>query len=99
MSSIDVDVKIERGLEEPKRYGVLQVLANAAGAEIWSVLSWLSERSGMLKRFLDEAGRVEEGPIKIIDPDKVPKDPPPMLQGFEWVTMDLLDDGQVDTRS
>lgn len=39
--------------------------------------------------------QIEEGPIKIIDPDKVPKDPPPMLDGFEWVTMDLTQEKQV----
>ena len=31
----------------------------------------------------------QEGPIKIIDPAKVPRELPPMVEGFEWVTMDL----------
>ena len=45
---------------------------------------------------LDETPQqIEEGPIKMIDPDKVPKDPPPMLDGFEWVTMDLTQEKQV----
>lgn len=39
---------------------------------------------------------MEEGPIKLIDPARVPKEPSPLaLQGFEWVTMDLTDDTQV----
>ncbi|KIW07068.1 uncharacterized protein PV09_01958 [Verruconis gallopava] len=31
----------------------------------------------------------EEGPIKQIDPATVPKEPPPMVEGYEWVTMNL----------
>lgn len=39
---------------------------------------------------------MEEGPIKTIDPEQVPKEPPPFaVDGFEWVTMDLNDERQV----
>ncbi|KAF2402824.1 Glycylpeptide N-tetradecanoyltransferase [Trichodelitschia bisporula] len=34
---------------------------------------------------------MEEGPIKTIDIDKVPKEPAPMHKGFEWVTVDITD--------
>ncbi|KAI1749633.1 Glycylpeptide N-tetradecanoyltransferase [Xylaria castorea] len=37
----------------------------------------------------------EEGPIKIQTVDEIPKEPPPMLDGFEWATLDLLDDAQL----
>ncbi|KAJ5895211.1 Myristoyl-CoA:protein N-myristoyltransferase [Penicillium taxi] len=30
-----------------------------------------------------------QGPIKMIDPEKVPKTPQPLLDGFEWCTLDL----------
>lgn len=43
----------------------------------------------------DERGTGEEGPIKPIDPDKVPKEPLPMMTGFEWVTMDLTSEEEV----
>jgi glycylpeptide N-tetradecanoyltransferase len=45
----------------------------------------------------DEAKKkvIEEGPIKQIDPERVPKEPPPMYDGFEWVTMDLEDEKEV----
>lgn len=36
-----------------------------------------------------EASEIEEGPFKIIDPANVPKEPSPMVGGYEWVTMDL----------
>lgn len=38
---------------------------------------------------------MEEGPIKIIDPERVPKEPRPLYEGFEWVTMDLTDEKEV----
>lgn len=51
--------------------------------------------SGAAYLFLDEAQAVEEGPIKIIDPERVPKEPRPLYEGFEWVTMDLTDEKEV----
>ncbi|KAI9706653.1 MAG: glycylpeptide N-tetradecanoyltransferase [Candelina mexicana] len=40
--------------------------------------------------------KVEEGPIKIIEPEKVPQEPSPLPEGFEWVTMDLTEQKQLD---
>jgi glycylpeptide N-tetradecanoyltransferase len=37
----------------------------------------------------------QEGPIKVIDPAQVPKEPPPMVDGYEWVTMNLDDDKEL----
>ncbi|KAI9703413.1 MAG: Elongation factor G, mitochondrial [Bogoriella megaspora] len=34
---------------------------------------------------------VEDGPIQPVDPEKVPKEPAPLPEGFEWVTLDLTD--------
>jgi glycylpeptide N-tetradecanoyltransferase len=42
-----------------------------------------------------ETGEIKEGPLKEIDPALVPKEPGPLVDGFEWVTMDLLDDEQL----
>ncbi|KZF26226.1 Glycylpeptide N-tetradecanoyltransferase [Xylona heveae TC161] len=44
----------------------------------------------------DDKPDVEEGPIKIIDPEKVPSDPAPLIEGFEWVTMDLNDEKELE---
>lgn len=44
---------------------------------------------------IDEPQQVQEGPIKVIDPERVPKEPQPLLEGFEWVTMNLMDDKEV----
>ncbi|EON62557.1 hypothetical protein W97_01781 [Coniosporium apollinis CBS 100218] len=47
-------------------------------------------------KFEDAMKPVEEGPIKVIDPARVPKEAPPFaVQGFEWDTLDLTDEGQL----
>jgi len=43
----------------------------------------------------EDKGKVMEGPIKIIDLERVPKEPSPLVEGFEWVTMDLTDDKEL----
>lgn len=43
----------------------------------------------------DEAAQVEEGPIKKIDSDQVPKEPKALYEGFEWVTMNLEDEKEM----
>lgn len=43
----------------------------------------------------DDQGDLTEGPIKVINPEEVSKDPSPLIEGFEWVTLDLMDDNEV----
>ncbi|KAH8714806.1 acyl-CoA N-acyltransferase [Phaeosphaeriaceae sp. PMI808] len=40
--------------------------------------------------------KIKDGPIKQIEVDKVDKNPSPMYPGFEWVTMDLEDEKQLE---
>ncbi|KAL2006972.1 hypothetical protein VTN00DRAFT_8410 [Thermoascus crustaceus] len=39
----------------------------------------------------DDKGELVQGPIKVINPDEVSKEPDPLLDGFEWTTLDLTD--------
>lgn len=39
---------------------------------------------------------MKDGPIKVIDPDTVPKEPSKLHDGFEWVTMDLTDEKELE---
>lgn len=45
----------------------------------------------------DEAKKAvdEEGPMKEVDISKVPKEPPPIPESFEWYTMDMTNDEEV----
>ncbi|KAF2755065.1 Glycylpeptide N-tetradecanoyltransferase [Pseudovirgaria hyperparasitica] len=38
----------------------------------------------------------EEGPIKVIDPNTIEKEPSQMYPGFEWVTMNLEDEKELE---
>lgn len=38
---------------------------------------------------------VAQGPITIIDPERVPKTPGPLVEGFEWCTLDLTNDEEL----
>ncbi|KAI4719801.1 N-myristoyl transferase [Aureobasidium sp. EXF-10727] len=50
-------------------------------------------------RFDDKAAAqekpVQEGPIKEVDPDKVSTKPSPLVAGFEWSEIDLLDEAEL----
>ncbi len=44
----------------------------------------------------DEAPQTrEDGPIKIIDPEQVSREPRDLIEGFEWVTMDITNEKEV----
>lgn len=43
----------------------------------------------------DGSGGVSDGPIKIIDPEKVSKKPDPLIEGFEWATLDLTNETEL----
>jgi glycylpeptide N-tetradecanoyltransferase len=48
-------------------------------------------------RFDDKANPTpsNQGPIKMIDPEKVSKTPDPLLEGFEWCTLDLTNETEL----
>ncbi|CZR56086.1 probable NMT1-N-myristoyltransferase [Phialocephala subalpina] len=47
-------------------------------------------------RKFGESDKIEEGPFKMIDPEQVPKEPGPLVEGFEWVTMDITNDDEIE---
>ncbi|KAK7403991.1 glycylpeptide N-tetradecanoyltransferase [Neonectria punicea] len=42
-----------------------------------------------------EEGQLEEGPLRAQTVADVPKEPAPLVDGFEWVTMDLTNDDEI----
>lgn len=42
-----------------------------------------------------EEGQREEGPLRTQKVEDVPKEPAPLISGFEWVTMDLTNDDEI----
>ncbi|KAL4797564.1 acyl-CoA N-acyltransferase [Aspergillus venezuelensis] len=43
----------------------------------------------------DDASSEAGGPIKMIDPEKVSKEPDALIEGFEWATLDLTDEEEL----
>lgn len=87
----------ERAAETLKKLDVADLLTgmSVSGKNQKDMASYKFWQTQPVPRF-DEAQKPEEGQIKDIDPEKVPKEPPPMLEGFEWVTMNLLDEGELE---
>ncbi|KAG8533053.1 glycylpeptide N-tetradecanoyltransferase [Bacidia gigantensis] len=85
----------EKAADKLKNLDVASLLTglSVSGKNQKDMASYKFWQTQPVPRF-DETAQSDEGPIKRIDPDKVPKDPAPMLEGFEWVTMDLLDEKQ-----
>ncbi|PGH33063.1 glycylpeptide N-tetradecanoyltransferase [[Emmonsia] crescens] len=46
-------------------------------------------------RFDDRESKEPDGPIKVIDPDKVSREPDSLVEGFEWVTLDIDDEAEL----
>jgi len=42
-----------------------------------------------------EKATIPDGPIKEVDPDKVPKEPAPLPDGYEWCELDLTNDEEI----
>jgi glycylpeptide N-tetradecanoyltransferase len=38
----------------------------------------------------------DEGPMKVVEASKIPKDPPQIPDSFEWCTMDMTKDDEIN---
>ena len=87
----------EKATETLKKLDVADLLTgmSVSGKNQKDMASYKFWQTQPVPRF-DEAQKVEEGQIKDIDPEKIPKEPPPMLEEFEWVTMNLLDEKELE---
>lgn len=66
----------------------------SSGKNVKDMASYKFWQTQPVPKFGDST-KVEEGPFKIIDPEQVPKEPGPLVDGFEWVTMDLTNDEEI----
>src|SRR5271167_4864913 len=44
---------------------------------------------------VEDNEEAEEGPIKMINSDQVPKEPDPLFHGLEWTTLDLQNENEL----
>lgn len=67
----------------------------ANGKNVKDMASYKFWQTQPVPRFGEQNEVIEEGPFKIVDIDQVPKQPGPLVEGFEWVTMDLTQDSEL----
>ncbi|KAL8760054.1 MAG: hypothetical protein Q9184_003436 [Pyrenodesmia sp. 2 TL-2023] len=88
----------EKAAEALKKLDVADLLTgmSVSGKNQKDMASYKFWQTQPVPRFADETQQFQEGPIKMIDPEKVPKEPQQLLEGFEWVTMDLTDEKELE---
>ncbi|PNH44318.1 hypothetical protein VD0004_g3333 [Verticillium dahliae] len=67
----------------------------SSGKNVKDMASYKFWGTQPVPRFGENEGQVEEGPLKLQKVEDVPKEPPTMIAGFEWVTMDLENDDEM----
>ena len=86
----------EKAAEKLKTLDVADLLTgmSVSGKNQKDMASYKFWQTQPVPRF-DEVKKVEEGPIKIIDPEQVSKEPRALPELYEWVTMDLNDEKEL----
>jgi glycylpeptide N-tetradecanoyltransferase len=77
-----------------KKLSLEEILTGLAqsGKNVKDMASYKFWQTQPVPKFGESAEVIEEGPFKIIDPEQVPKQPGPLVDGFEWVTVDITSD-------
>lgn len=87
--------KIQETLKQLKLEDIMTGLASS-GKNVKDMASYKFWGTQPVPKFGTSEKIMEEGPIKIIDIEQVPKEPGPLVDGFDWVTMDLTDDKEIE---
>ncbi|KAL8776644.1 MAG: hypothetical protein Q9194_003023 [Teloschistes cf. exilis] len=82
------------GLNKEQASEAVKKMDSVSGKNQKDMASYKFWQTQPVPRF-DETQQFDEGPIKRIDPEQVPKEPQQLLEGFEWVTMDLTNNKEV----
>lgn len=85
------DISSNKTAEAFKQLSLQEIMTGlaAGGKNAKDMASYKFWQTQPVPKLDGKKDHIEEGPFKIIDPDKVPKEPSPLMEGFEWVTMDV----------
>ncbi len=89
------DAKAVEALKSLKLEDIMTGLASS-GKNKKDMASYKFWQTQPVPKFGESSTTIEEGPFKMIDPEQVPKEPGPLIDGFEWVTMDLTKDEEIE---
>ncbi|KAJ0165923.1 Glycylpeptide N-tetradecanoyltransferase [Colletotrichum tanaceti] len=67
----------------------------SAGKNAKDMASYKFWATQPVPKFGESEKKIEDGPIRVQTVEEVPTEPSPMVTGFEWVTMNLEDDGEM----
>lgn len=94
----DGDLSGSKATESLKRLKLEDIMTGLAssGKNVKDMANYKFWQTQPVPKFGESSVEVEEGPIKVYGVEAVPKEAPPLLEGFEWVTMDLTDDKEME---
>jgi glycylpeptide N-tetradecanoyltransferase len=87
--------KVTESLKRLKLEDIMTGLASS-GKNVKDMANYKFWQTQPVPKFGESSAEVEEGPIKVYGVEAVPKEAPPLLEGFEWVTMDLTEEKQLE---
>ncbi|CCE28811.1 probable NMT1-N-myristoyltransferase [Claviceps purpurea 20.1] len=67
----------------------------ASGKNVKEMGAYKFWQTQPVPKFGEDIKKFEEGPLKILKVDEVDKEPQALVEGFDWVTVDLADDGEM----
>ncbi|TAQ90823.1 hypothetical protein B7494_g852 [Chlorociboria aeruginascens] len=91
------DLASSKAADSLKKLGLEDIMTGlaASGKNVKDMGSYKFWQTQPVPKFGESSEAVKEGPILPADIDKVPKEPGPLVEGFEWVTMDLTSDEEI----
>ncbi|EPS43895.1 hypothetical protein H072_2152 [Dactylellina haptotyla CBS 200.50] len=84
---------VQKMIERMKLGEVLAGMTTGKNAK--DMASYKFWQTQPVPRFDEDSSKQEEGEIKKADPDAVPQQPPPLLDEFEWCTVDLENEAEL----
>lgn len=93
----DGDLTDAKAAEMMKHLNLQDIMTGLAssGKNVKDMAAYKFWQTQPVPKFDDKTEIIKEEPFKIIDPAQVPKEPGPLVPGFEWVTMDLTKEEQL----
>ncbi|CZT05833.1 hypothetical protein WAI453_004414 [Rhynchosporium graminicola] len=88
------DAKLQEAMKKLNLEEIMTGLASS-GKNVKDMANYKFWQTQPVPKFGETTEPVEEGPFKIVDIEKVPKEPGALLPGFEWVTMDLTKEEEI----
>src|SRR5271168_2349568 len=80
----DGDLSTSKATEAMKRLNLEDIMTGlaASGKNVKDMASYKFWQTQPVPKFGDKMEEIEEGPFKIVDPEQVPKEPGPLVEGF-----------------